>query len=369
MNSLNKIKIEIYGESHAPEIGVRLYGIPQGEQIDVEKVREMLSRRRSGKNVWSTPRKEDDCVTFVSGLILDENSTVAVANGDTIEAKIYNCNVRSKDYGDILCKPRPSHADYAAYMRDGKISEGGGRFSGRMTAPLCVAGSIAEQILARRGIEVCAYISQIGDVSTGTYKNSSVAINGLNLEQINKLKGSDFPVLDECAADEAVEEIRLAATSKDSVGGAIECVVSGIAAGALGDALFGGLEGKISAAVYAVPAVKGVEFGDGFDLCAMRASNANDAYAIKDGAVVTSTNRSGGINGGISNGMPILLRAAIRPTPSIAKPQNTVDLRSMSECVLEIVGRHDACIVPRAVPCIESAVALAVLDEVLAQGW
>ncbi len=361
--NFEKLQIEIYGESHSSEIGVRLGGIPNGCALTLDNVRNLLSRRKSGNGVWATPRKESDEPNIVSGLI--KRGDVFEVCGE-IDIKIVNGNVRPADYSNILGIPRPSHADYAAYAKDGRISSGGGRFSGRMTAPLCIAGGIAQELLAGAEIGICAYISDIGDIKGASYKtDENVALKGVGTAVDARIKSSDFPLLNDGVRAEMEEVIRRAASDGDSVGGCVECVVTGLDAGMFGDALFEGLESKIAYSVYAIPAVKGVEFGEGFGLARMRGSEANDAFAIRDGRVVTKTNRSGGINGGISNGMPLTFRVAFRPTPSISVTQKSVGIGSGQECDLRCKGRHDACIVPRAVPCVESAVAIALLDELL----
>ncbi|MDE6060882.1 MAG: chorismate synthase [Clostridia bacterium] len=371
--NFEKLRIEIFGESHAEEVGVKLGGIPDGCALTLANVNNLLDRRKSRGGVWATPRKEADEPVVLGGLIKTDSGYVV--DGE-IDVRIKNTNVRPKDYAgtasananfaNAQCVPRPSHADYVAYIKDGKISSGGGRFSGRLTAPLCIAGGIAEELLLGAHIRVCAYISSIGGVQGASYKTSKdVALNGVSKEDEQRIKASDFPLLDESVRGDMENAISNAASEGDSVGGIIECVVSGLEAGMLGDALFEGLEGKIAYSLYAIPAVKGVEFGGGFDLANMRGSEANDSFALQSDRVVTATNNSGGINGGICNGMPLTLRVAVRPTPSIFKTQKSVDLTSMTECELSVKGRHDACIAVRAVPCVESAVALALLDELL----
>ncbi len=362
-SNFEKLKIEIYGESHAPEIGVRLGGVLDGCELSLRCVDNLLERRKSRGELWATPRKEEDAPRIVSGL--RKCGSTYVTDGE-IEVKIVNGNFRPDDYRNTVTVPRPSHADYAAYAKDGRISSGGGRFSGRMTAPLCIAGGIAQELLESAGIRVCAYISEIAGVKGGSYKDDDkLALSGIDGECEKRLKASVFPLLDESVKQDMQDKIRLAAADGDSVGGVIECAVTGIEAGLLGDALFEGLESKIAYSLFAVLAVKGVEFGGGFGLCDMRGSAANDGYTVKDGRIVTLSNRSGGINGGISNGMPLLMRVAIKPTPSIASAQRSVDLVTMTGQELKIKGRHDACIVPRAVPCVEAAVSLALLDELL----
>lgn len=342
----NKISVGIFGASHASEIGVEMTNFPK-EEIDFEELTAFLARRKASSGVFSTKRKESDLPHFMQGV---EGGKIV---GDTIRAVIYNENVKSGDYSNLYAKPRPSHADYAAYMKYGRLDfSGGGEFSGRMTAPYAIAGGIAKQILQRRGIDVNAYVSSVGNVKGQSYKDGDVCY----------VANETFPSLSK--QEEMIEEIAKAKSNGDSVGGRVECIVTGLKAG-VGDALFDGLESKIAHLVYAIPAVKGVEFGDGFDLSRMLGSIANDAWQFDDGKVIAKTNKAGGINGGISNGMPITLSVAFRPTPSIAIEQDTVDLQSGVNTKIAIRGRHDACIVPRAVPVVESAVCLAILDSIL----
>lgn len=346
----DKITVEIYGTSHASEIGVNFSGFPKFK-IDETGLKKFMARRSAKNAAYSTSRIEPDEPAFVSGV------TDGEIMGD-VHAVIYNRNVRSGDYNELYAKPRPSHADLAAYLKDGRLDfSGGGEFSGRLTAPLCIAGGIAKQILGSRGVKVCAYVSEIGGVKAKSYKTSHVTC-----AETEKIKG--FPALSDVPAIEA--KILEAKTSGDSVGGVVECIVEGFPAG-IGNALFGGLESKISSAVFGIPAVKGVEFGDGFALAEMFGSEANDPIRVENGVFYTETNRSGGINGGISNGMPITLAVAFRPTPSIAKPQKSVNLETKENVGIAIKGRHDACIVPRAVPVVEAAVSIALLDELLSE--
>lgn len=361
--NFEKLKLEIYGESHAPQIGMRMSGIPSGSELTLGCVNNLLERRRSRGEAWATPRKENDVPMIVGGLKKSERGYTV---DGVIEMTIQNGNVRPDDYKNTLTVPRPSHADYAAYAKDGKISSGGGRFSGRLTAPLCMAGGIAQELLQSADIHVSAYISELAGIKGRGYTNDkSIALHGIDEHTESLIKSSDFPLLDDGVKSDMQDAIKSAAKDGDSVGGIIECVVTGLEAGMLGDALFEGLESKIAYSVYAIPAVKGIEFGSGFGLSAMRGSDANDGFTVEDGKVVTATNHSGGINGGISNGMPVTLRIAVKPTPSVSVVQRSVDLETKTPCELRIKGRHDACIVPRAVPCVESAVSLAILDEML----
>ncbi len=350
----NTLSVEIFGESHSDEIGVRIKGLPRGAVVDAARVQAFVDERKSGANPWSTPRKESDVVIFKDGL---QNGIVT---GDVL-AVIKNENARSSDYSPYLFTPRPSHADYVSAIKDGlrAAKVGGGRFSGRMTAPLCIAGGIAAQLLEKLGITVVAYVSEIGKVKGKSYIDGAVTL----LEIENAKKRGSFSLTN---ADEMTEAIIAARNSGDSVGGAIECVAFGCPVG-LGDALFGGLESRIAASVFAVPAVKSVEFGLGTGFAEKKGSEANDEFCFRNGRVETDTNNNGGINGGISNGMPLTLRVCVKPTPSISLPQKTVNLQTGEETTIEIKGRHDACIVPRAVAAIKAAVSLALLDVALEQ--
>ncbi len=346
------IKVEIYGESHAKEIGVKCYGFPSFK-INEENLLAFLSRRKASNGVFSTARKESDTPIFV-GL---QNGVIA----SDFTAKIINENVRSGDYNNLYGKPRPSHADYAWFKKDGTLNySGGGRFSGRLTAPLCIAGGIAKQYLESKGVFISAYISKIGTVKGLSYKDKKLTDN----EILNLRKDGDFPSLSN--KQEMLNEIINAKSEGDSVGGIVECVVSGLSAG-LGDNLFGGLEGKISYLLYSIPAVKGVEFGLGFALSEMKGSLSNDALIYNGEEVEFLSNNMGGINGGISNGEQITMAVAFKPTPSIYKEQQTVDLVNKTNTKIKIEGRHDSVIAVRAVPCVESAVALAILDEILGE--
>ena len=348
--NFKNIRLEIFGESHSDEIGMELYGIPRGEAVSLRSVQAFVDRRKSGDNAWSTPRREPDIVCFESGI---KDNT---ADGRVIRAKIINQNVRAGDYHQLINKPRPSHADYVAFVK-GEVRSGGGRFSGRMTAPLCIAGGIAKDILSAKGISVIAYISRIGNAKGSLcYEDTEITPDIIFAAQAKGLSE-----LDSVPENAMLREIMDAKRDGNSVGGEIECAVFGLPVG-LGDAMFDGLEGAISYAVFAVPAIKAIAFGAGFGLARMRGSEANDALEYRNGRIVTKTNNNGGINGGVSNGMPLTLKVAIKPTPSIPMKQHTVDLERGENTTIEIEGRHDACIVPRAVPCVEAAVSLALLD-------
>lgn len=343
------ISIKIYGQSHSQKIGVKVKGFPSFK-FDREKLQEFLARRKPSGGVFSTSRKEDDAPIFY-GVEGDQ------INGEWT-AEIINSNAHSKDYNSLYGKPRPSHADYVWHVKDGTYDfSGGGRFSGRLTAPLCIVGGIAKEYLQILGIEVLAYVSSVGNVKAKSFKQEKITP-----EMIKEGIKIDFPSLSK--KQEILEEILSAKKQGDSVGGCVECIVYNLKAG-YGDNLFSGLEGKIASLLYSIPAVKGVEFGLGFGFVDKRASSVNDEFFFDGDQVKTKTNNSGGINGGISNGNEITMSVAFRPTPSILKEQNTVDLINKENTKIKIEGRHDACIVPRAVPCVESAVALAILDEIL----
>ena len=328
------LKLSIFGQSHGPAIGMTLDGIPAGLQVDLEKLQSFLNRRAPGQNDWSSPRREEDRPEFLSGLL--DGYTC----GAPIAAVIHNKNTRSGDYDDLKNNPRPGHADYTANIKYGGYQDasGGGHFSGRLTAPLCIAGGLCKQWLEEMGIKIGAHILAIGEC--GDYYFDPM---DPELETV----GTDFPVLN----PEAGEQMRLligqAKAAGDSVGGIIECAITGLPAG-IGEPMFGGVESKIAQIVYGIPAVKGVEFG-----------------TVIDGKIATLTNNAGGILGGITSGMPVIFSTAIKATPSIALEQQTVDLRSGEAVSLNIKGRHDPCIVPRAVPVVEAAAAIAIYDLIL----
>lgn len=347
------LKLTIYGQSHDPHIGMILEGIPAGLSIDMEALQSLLNRRAPGKNECSTSRREADIPHFLRGI------TDGCTNGQPLEAIIYNQDVRSGDYEQFKIYPRPGHADYTAYVKYGNDAgiSGGGHFSGRMTAPLCIAGGLCMQWLNNMGVQITAHIFSIADV-TDTAFNPMMP----ELQEI----GTDFPVLDSQKGALMCQRILEAKTDGDSLGGTIECAATGLPAG-WGGPMFAGIESRIAQIVYGIPAVKGVEFGSGFLAAQLKGSENNDAFAVEGGKIVTRTNHCGGILGGITDGMPVIFRVAMKPTPSIAKPQNTVNLLDLREQVISVTGRHDPCIVPRAVPVIEAAAAIALYDAYLLQ--
>lgn len=347
------LKLSIFGQSHGPAIGMTLDGIPAGLPVDLEELQQFLNRRAPGRNDYSTPRREEDRPEFLSGL-LDGHTC-----GAPIAAVIPNRNTRSGDYANLADCPRPGHADYTAQVkyRGFQDSAGGGHFSGRLTAPMCIAGGLCKQWLAARGIRIGAHIAAIAGVEDTPFDPLHP-----QLETV----APDFPVLNPAAGEEMRRAIAQARAQEDSVGGILECAATGLPAG-LGEPMFGGVENRIAQAVYGIPAVKGVEFGSGFAAAGLRGSQNNDPFRMEQGRVVTATNHCGGILGGITNGMPLLLRVAIKPTPSIALPQQSVSLSRGEEVPLTVQGRHDPCIVPRATPVLEAALALALFDLLLGQ--
>lgn len=351
------LTVSIFGQSHAPAIGVTVDGLPAGEEVDLEELQAFLNRRAPGTGSWSTTRKEADRPEILAGL--DKGRTC----GAPLAAVIRNTNTRSKDYENLRDVPRPGHADYTAQVKYGGFQDvaGGGHFSGRLTASLCIAGGICKQLLARQGIYVGAHIAAVGTIADRAY-------DPVDLTQEDLLAPGDkpFPVLDDQAGLAMQRAIEVAKGELDSLGGVIQCAVLGLPAG-LGDPMLDGMENRIARLVFAIPAVKGVDFGAGFAAAALRGSENNDAFYMDGGQVKTRTNHAGGILGGITNGMPLVFRAAVKPPPSIARPQKSVSLSRGENTILEIHGRHDPCIVPRAVPCVEAAAAIAVYDALLEQ--
>ena len=348
-----KVKITIFGQSHSEAIGVVIDGLPVGEAIDMEQVQQFMERRAPGRNAYSTPRKEGDVPRVVSGLF--EGKTC----GAPICAIIENTNTRSKDYDKLKDLPRPGHADFTAWVKyDGyNDHRGGGHFSGRLTAPLCFAGAVCKQILERKGIHVGAHILSIKGVKDASFDAVSVDANTLET-----VAAKPFPVQEDAAGEAMQAAIAAAKEQGDSVGGIIECAVTGLPVG-VGEPMFDGLESRLAAAVFAIPAVKGVEFGAGFGVADLFGSENNDDFIYNaDSTVETKTNNHGGSLGGISSGMPLVFRAAFKPTPSISREQDTISISKRENDKLAVVGRHDPCIVPRAVPCVEAAAAVAILD-------
>lgn len=343
------IRVTIFGQSHSPAIGVTIDGLPAGHRIDLDALRRFTARRAPGQNDWSTPRREADEAEIVSGLVN------GVTCGAPLTALIRNSDTRARDYEQLRRIPRPGHADYTAQIKYAGAQDvaGGGHFSGRLTAPLCIAGGICVQLCRAEGIEIISRAAEIGGVADEGALCASTA-------------DKPFPAVSDECADRMRARIAEAKAAGDSVGGVVECAVINAPAG-LGGPLFGGLESRIAAIAFGIPAVKGVEFGAGFGAARLRGSENNDPFVLRGGAIETRTNNCGGILGGISDGMPIVFRVAFKPTPSIAAAQDSVDMLCAQPARLEITGRHDPCIVPRAVPCVEAAAAIAVYDALLSR--
>ena len=341
------LKLSIFGQSHGAAVGMTLDGIPAGLPVDFDKLQRFLNRRAPGQNDWSTPRKEEDRPEFLAGIV--DGFTC----GAPIAAVIRNTNTRSGDYDNLKYCPRPGHADFTAQMKYGGFQDaaGGGHFSGRLTAPLCIAGGLCRQWLEEMGIRIAAHIRSIGTISDEHFSCVSPELDSIQ---------EDFPVISPESGKLMRHFIDTARSAGDSIGGSIECAVTGLPAG-IGEPMFGGVESRIAQIIYGIPAVKGLSFGS----TQPTGSQNNDAFCLENGQILTKTNHCGGILGGITNGMPILFRVDIKPTPSISKPQQTVDLKTVKETTIEIKGRHDPCIVPRAVPVVEAAAAIAIYDLIL----
>ena len=343
------IRFTLFGQSHGPVVGVTMEGVPPGFPIDLEALQAFLNRRAPGRSPTATARREEDRPEFLSGLVGN------VTCGAPLTAVIPNRDIHPQDYRSLRDCPRPGHGDYAGFIKSQGCQDyrGGGHFSGRLTAPLVAAGAVAKQALALRGVRVGAHISSIYGITDASLEDAGA---------LEAVAAKPFPVLDDAKGEEMRQAILEAKNEQDSVGGAIECAVFGLPAG-LGAPDFGhNVEGIFAQHLFAVPAVKGVDFGAGVAFSLMRGSEANDPFEVKDGRVVTKTNHAGGVNGGITNGMPLVFEVTMRPTPSIARTQFTVDMVKGENAVLELHGRHDPCVVHRAVPVIEAAAALAACE-------
>ena len=352
----NNISFTVFGESHGPAIGVCMDNVPPGETIDVDKIYKFMSRRAPKKDGTTTMRSERDIPQIISGYHNGKTT------GTPLVAMIANNDQHSQDYSNLSKLARPGHADYTGALRYRGFNDvrGGGHFSGRLTAPLCFAGAVAQQILEKRGIYIGAHIAEIHGITDKSFDPINTS-----RQDIIELKDKDFPVIIDVQGNEMKKEILNAREKQDSVGGIIECIAINVPAG-IGSPIFDGLENTIAQLIFGIPAVKGLEFGAGFDVAKMTGSENNDEFYVNErGIVVTKTNCHGGILGGISSGMPITLRVAVKPTPSISQPQETVDYSAMKNETLVVKGRHDPCIVPRAVPCVEAAVSIAILSHML----
>lgn len=341
------LKLSIFGQSHGKAIGMTLDGIPAGLPVDTAALQLFLNRRAPGQNDWSTPRKEEDQPEFLSGLVNN------ITCGAPITAIICNNNTRSGDYENLKDQPRPGHADHTAQIKYGGYQDvaGGGHFSGRLTAALCIAGGMCKQWLDNMGVHIHAHILSVGDVQDDTF-------DALAPQSVSE----GFPVINTAKGQQMIQRIADTRARSDSIGGTIECAVTGLPAG-LGEPMFGGAENRISQIIFGIPAVKGLQFGD----TKTYGSQNNDSYRIENGKITTATNHCGGILGGITNGMPLIFRVQMKPTPSIGMQQETVSISGMESVKLEVKGRHDPCIVPRAVPVVEAAAAIAVFDMILSR--
>ena len=345
------LRLSIFGQSHGEGLGVTIDGFPAGMAIDTERLLAEMARRAPGQSALTTARKEPDAPEFLSG-VLNGRTT-----GQPICAVIRNTNQRSRDYGDGVDLVRPGHADYTGHVRYFGFEDwrGGGSFSGRLTAPVVLAGALCSQWLEKQGVRIACHVQQLGSVRDSSFMDADPCAD------YSHLKAMHLPVLT-AGLDAQMETAAMEARSDaDSIGGVLECMITGLPAG-LGAPFFDSVESVVSQLMFSVPAVKGIEFGAGFGFASMRGSEANDPFRMQDGKVVTETNHSGGVNGGITNGMPVVFRCVIRPTPSIGKPHQTVSLKSGTEEELVIHGRHDPCILPRAVPVIEAMAAIAVME-------
>jgi len=350
-----RYRTTIFGTSHGPFVGCTIEGLRSGMRIDEAVVQGQLDRRRPGQSLVTTQRKEADRVEFSEGI------SDGLATGEPIVALIRNEDVQSKSYANVARVPRPGHGDFAAAMKYGGKSDlrGGGQLSGRMTAPLVVSGAIARQVLEPKGVRFYAHAAQIGRVTAQPVTPQQIAAN----VELSAVRCADLE-----AADRMIEEIEAARKDRDSVGGVIEAVVTGLPPG-VGEPFFESVESALAHLLFSIPAVKGVDFGAGFRSASMRGSEHNDPFTVEAGRVATETNHAGGILGGITSGMPITFRVAVKPTASIAKPQRSVDLGTMRPTEIVVTGRHDPCIVPRAVPVVENAAAMAILDLMLVGGF
>ena len=353
----HQLEAQLFGQSHGTAIGVVMDGLPAGERIDMRTLTDFLARRRPGRSPLSTPRKESDEPTFLSGVVDDTTA------GSPLTAVIMNSDARSADYDELQDTPRPSHADYTAHVKWNGHADmrGGGHFSGRLTAPLCVAGGIAKQILERRGVYIGAHLSSIADVEDDRYPLHPTA------DLLSSIASKELPVMDDEKGALMRERILAASKQEDSVGGTIECVAIGVPAG-LGDPMFGGVENRMAQAIFGIPAIRGIQFGAGFSSTRMRGSEHNDPFVVEDGRVLTQKNDAGGVVGGITNGMPVVFEVAVKPTASIGSPQQSVQLSTNEPAEIVISGRHDPAIAHRAVPVVEAVCALVLLDLMLQEG-
>lgn len=351
------VRVSIFGQSHSPAIGCSVDGLPAGIPIDLVRLQTFLDRRAPGRDDTATSRRETDVIEFIAGI------TEGHTNGSPIAAIIRNRDTRSSDYSELRRIPRPGHADLTASIKYGEYRDvaGGGHFSGRLTAPLCIAGGIALQILESRGIRIAAHIARLGPEPLVDERLNPMELDEAQLETI---AANPLPCIDASIARHMRKTILEAKSDLDSVGAIIECAAYNVPAG-LGDPIFDGMENRIARIAFGIPGVKGVEFGEGFEAPLMRGSTHNDPFCMRDGQPRMASNHAGGILGGITCGTPLIWRMAVKPTPSIGKPQRSVDLEACHDTELTVRGRHDPCIAPRAVPVAEAACACAILDAMI----
>ena len=350
-----KIRLTVFGQSHAPTIGALMEGLPAGLTIDMEKVRAFMARRAPGRDAMSTARREADEPRIIAGL-----NEWGQTCGAPLCMVIENTDARSRDYSKLRDLPRPGNADYTAALRYNGANDirGGGQFSGRLTAPICFAGAVAMQILEQKGIRIGGHIASVADVDDECFSIPDESV-------LDAIASHDFPVIDEAAGEQMRKRIAQAKAEGDSVGGVVEVCALNVPAG-IGDPMFDGIENSLARAAFGIPAVRGVEFGTGFAAARMRGSEHNDPFRVdENGKIVTVTNHHGGVLGGITSGMPIVMRVAFKPTPSIAKQQDTISFVRNENDKLIVEGRHDPCIVHRALPCVEAIMALVILDKIV----
>lgn len=349
------IKLSVFGESHGKAIGCVIDGLPAGIKLDMEKIHTDMARRAPGQDKYATPRLEKDQPEIISGL-LD-----GVTTGAPLAMLIKNTNTKSSDYENLMSMPRPSHSDYPAYVKykGNNDVRGGGHFSGRLTAPIVFAGAVAKQILKEKGVVIGAHIARIGGICDKMFDK-----NDISPDLLNELSSMPFSTVSASAQEKMRALIEEARMEQDSVGGVIECAAVGLPVG-IGSNIFSTVEGHLSEALFGIPAVKGVEFGAGFGFADMNGSLANDQYCVKNGKVALMSNNNGGVLGGMTTGAPLVFSVVIKPTSSISKPQKSVDLKTMTQQTLVVKGRHDPCIVPRAVVVVEAAAAFALLDMMI----
>ena len=350
----SNIKFSIFGESHGKAVGITIDGLKPGIEVDLDYIRREMDRRAPGKSPLSTQRQEADSFEILSGLFKGKTT------GTPLCAIIRNSGQHSKDYEKTKSLMRPSHADYTGSVKYMCFNDyrGGGHFSGRLTAPLVFAGAVCRQVLEEMGIVIGSHVRSIGGI-----EDRGLSLTDIDQDKLHALRAETFPVLDAEAGEAMQKAILDAKAEQDSVGGVIETAVINLPAG-IGDPFFDSLESTLAHLLFSVPGIKGLEFGAGFDIASMRGSEANDEYYVEDGRVRTYSNNNGGILGGITNGMPLVFRVAVKPTPSIGRPQRTINTENMENEAIEIAGRHDPCIVTRAVAVVEAVTAMALLDNI-----